>query len=517
MPYQVQETDSLSRSANVTIPNAEFEQTVAKELRKLSKRVKVRGFRKGKTPLNVMRKQYGPAVQQDVVENLVRKYIDEIVKESDNVIFIDQPNVTSFGVAGTELVFDFIFELRPDLDPIGYLGMEVGKPKIEVSSDEIEKQIELLRDQMAVLEPIEKRTKIEEGDVVTFDFKAVDDDEALKEFNGKDAQVIIGDERTSKGINKALKGAKFDTTVIAQIDATEDFPVEIDAETFELELKISAVKKRVLPEVDDDFAVETGADVKTVAELKTKIEESLEEQKEHSASHIAQDDLMDKLLDQNKIDLPPKFLEQQVANGIQNKFQQMQQQGQNFADFDFEAFQDDVREESEERLRAEFLLLAIADKESLKLENEDIQKYYVHQARHAGVTPQQFAQYIQQDPNRQQGMAVSALLEKTLNHLLAEATLKEVKWPDPAEEAAKKAKKKKAKKKAAPKKAAPKAAAKKAAPKKAAKAEEKSSDAVDLNALKAAELKALCKENDLKQSGKKAELIERLKEAGVGQ
>ncbi len=507
MPYQVQETDALSRFANVNIPNDEFEKTVVRELRKLSKRVKVRGFRKGKIPINVMRKQYGNAVQQDVVENLVRKYVDEIVQDAENVIFIDRPNVTSFGVAGSELVFDFHFELRPALDPVGYLGMEVGKPKVEVSDKDIDTQIELLRDQMAVLEPIETRSKIEEGDVVTFDFKAVDDDEALKDFNGKDAQVIIGDERTSKGINKALKGAKFETTVVAKIDATEDFPVEIDAETFDLELTISAVKKRVLPELNDDFAAETGAEVKTLTELKTKIEESLAEQKEHSAAHIAQDDLMDKLLEQNQFELPPKFLEQQVQHGVQNRFQQMQQQGQDFTDFDFDTFQEDIREESVERLRAEFLLLAIADKEGLKLENEDIQKYYVHQARHAGVTPQQFAQYIQQDPNRQQGMAVSALLEKTLNHLLGEATLKEVKWPDPEE---KKVTKKKPKKKAAPKAEKAKKADE---PKKSESKKEALSESVDLDSMKAADLKALCKEKGLKISGKKADLIERLKEA----
>lgn len=530
MPYDVAETGSLTRKASVSIPHEEYQKDVDKALRKLAGRVKIRGFRKGKVPMDVLRQRYTDAVQQEVMQDVVNRYVDTIVKDAENVLFIDQPRVTRFNENGVGLAFEVAFELRPMVDPIGYLGVTIERPRIEVDPADIDKELEALREQFSSLEPIELRTTIKDGDVVTFDFEAVDkDDEELAKFKGEDAQLTLGDGKALAGMEEALRGAAFDATVTASITIPENYQVEnLRGRTFDVELRIKSVKQRVLPELDDEFAADTG-EAQTLLELRGKIRERLAHQQEHSAGHFAENDLMERLLDQNDFDLPPLFVRQQIDNKINQQLRQLQQQGLDLKNLNLNY--DDIREglryETEEQLRAEFLLIAIAEKEQLQVTDEDMNRFFTHQAMHANATPEQVKRFYQQDRNRWQQAAGSALLEKTITFLLDKADVKEIDWPSEEEQQARaEARKERVGGKApkAEKPAKPKAEKKSKSAKKAEAAAEEApaaaaEPAVDpaeaFASMKVDELKELLKQNDLPVTGKKAELIDRLVEAGV--
>lgn len=526
MPYNVEETGQLSRKAEVVVPRDEYQKNVETELRKLSGRVKVRGFRKGKIPMGVLKQRYGDAVQRDVVDALVNRYVDEILQKEEDVLFVSRPEVTKFDEDGVGLEFRVEFEIRPPIDPIGYLGVSVEKPRVEVESDAIDKELESLRKQFATLEPIPLRQTIKEGDVVTFDFAAVSDDPELAEFKGEDAQLTIGEGTAMPGIEDALIGAKFDATVRTKITPDENFPIEsAQGKEIELDITIKSVKQRVLPELDDDFARDTG-EAETLLELRQKIRESLAHNKEHEAGHLAEGNLIERLLDQNDFEIPPLFLRQQIDNNIRRQLNQLAQQGINPDELglDLDKIREDLREETEEQIKAEFLLMAIAEKEKLEVGEQDLQNFFMHQAMHSGVTPEQLVRWYRQDRSRMQQAAGSALLEKTVNYLLEEADIKEVDWPTP-EEQEKKAEERKAKKAAAPKKEKPakekkekkaKEAKAEAAPAKEEAPKATAADATEaFEAMTVDELKELCRANDLKVGGKKSELVERLVEAGV--
>lgn len=528
MPYDVADTGSLTRTASVRIPNEEYQQDVDKALRKLAGRVKIRGFRKGKVPMGVLRQKYGDSVQQDVIQSLVDTYVNKIVSEAENVLFIDQPRVTKFQENDVALEFEVAFEVRPDVDPIGYLGIAVEKPKIEVDTADLDAELEKMRQKFSTLEPIELRTSITEGDVVTFDFEALnrEDDEAIADFEGTDAQVTIGEGNALPGMEDALIGAAFDATVTATVTPGSNYQVEkLRDKSFDVELRIKSVKQRILPALDDEFAADTG-EAETLLELRGKVREQLAHKQEHAAGHYAENDMMERLLDQNNFELPPLFVRQQIDNKINQQLQQLGQQGIDIKDLnlDVDGIREQLRDETEDQLRAEFLLLAVAQKENLQVTDEDMTNFFQHQSMHMNAPADQIRRFYQQDRQRWQQAAGSALLEKTVNYLLAEADIKEIEWPSEEEQQAKadarakkveakKAKadaKKPAKAKAESKKDAP---AEDAEPKAAAPA---SADAAEaLEAMKVDELKDLLREHDLPVSGKKVELIERLVEAGV--
>ena len=524
MPYDVEKTGSLTHTASVSIPNDEYQQDVDKALRKLAGRVKIRGFRKGKVPMHVLRQKYAESVQQDVIKDLVNRYVDKIVSEATNVLFIDQPKVTKFQENGVGLAFEVAFEVRLEVDPIGYLGLTVERPKIEVDTAAIDAELERLREQFSSLEPIPMRTTIKKGDVVTFDFNAVDrEDPSLSDFEGTDAQITIGEANALPGMEEAMIGAAFNATVTAKVAPGDNYQVEaLRGKTFDVELRVKSVKQRVLPTLDDEFAADTG-EAQTLLELRTKVRQQLAHQQEHSAGHFAENDMMERLLSQNDFELPPLFVRQQIDNKINQQLRQLTDKKIDLTtlNLDVASIREELRGETEDQLRAEFLLLAIAEKERLQVADEDMNDFFKHQAMHMNATPEQIKRFYQQDRNRWQQAAGSALLEKTVNFLLEKADIKEIEWPS-EEEIQKRAEDRKAKAAKAAEKVTSKAKAKaEKKPKPAKKAASAAADepAVDaeaqFNEMKVAELKDLLKANDLAQTGKKAELVERLIEAGV--
>lgn len=422
MPYQVEETGALSRLAKVVVPAEDFRRDFNKALKSLSSRVKLSGFRKGKIPLSVMKRNYGQSVMPDVVDGLLRSHIDTILNEAERVIYLGRAEVSQLPSDSKPMEFSVEFELRPEIDPIGYMGVEVERPSTAVSDEEVDEQLEALRTQHATLDPIEGRETIESGDVVEFDYKALGEGEELEQFNAENVQVEVGAGEALPGIEAALEGAAFGATVTATVQLGEGFPIESLRDTdVELELAIKSVKKRNLPELDDEFAVDTGMG-ETLAELRESVRGQIEAAKAHTARHVAEENLVEALLASNTFELPPKFVAEQVDGALEEQRQRAATSGQ---PFDEEA----ARERRVEQIRAEFLLMSIAEAEELKVEDADLKDYFAHQAQHAGVPVEMFERYMRQDGDRLRQAAASALLEKTLTHLIDKASIVETEWP----------------------------------------------------------------------------------------
>src|SRR5690554_6940153 len=438
MPYEVEETGNLTRLVTVTVPADERKSRVNKELKKLAKTVKIRGFRKGAVPFGEVKKRYGFEVDRDIVENLVRENLNKIVEESEQtVLHLGSPE---FGDAAADDEGDITFtvdvEVRGDVDPVGYLGLKLQKEKIEITSEDVDARLEQLRDRYATLEPIAFRETIAEGDVVTFDYEAqgADENPELANFKGQGGQLEIGVEGSAiSGLQEGLVGLAFDATKVIEVSPDENFGIpSLAGEKIALEVTVTEVKHKVLPELDDEFAKDTGQG-ETLLELRAKLREELEKGQEHDAMHALQSQVLEKLLAQNEVELPPKFVQEQIDNERNQRLKALQQaiqQGMNPATLgidlatyaDPEAF----RPEVEELIRVEFLLSAIFQKEGLEIEQADLMATVEHQAMHQRVQPQQFLQQLLKDPNGMAQIQQLAMLEKTRIFLVEKAEVEEV-------------------------------------------------------------------------------------------
>lgn len=435
MPHEIEETGPLTRKAVVTVPNDEFRSRINDALRELKGQVDISGFREGKVPMSVLRSRYADRVQPEVIENLIREHIEAIAEQyPDRLIHLGQTDVTNFPDEDNPLEFEVDLELKPDLDPVGYLGLEVEKPEPEVSDEEVDERLEELREEYARIEPIELRNTVQEGDIVTFDFEPVDtEDERLDDFTGQDVEAEIGTGQVLPEIEQGLEGAELNTTLQIDIDADENFPIEeLRGQEIPLNINIKSVKQKVLPRLDDEFAKDTG-EAETLLELRSQVREELKEEKQHRAEHLAMENLVDELLAQNEVPIPPNFLEEQVDDEIERREQMFEQQGIDPAAIgaDTEEFRDETREELRQNLKQEFLLMAIAEKEEFDVEEEDIDAFLEHQASHdERFSADQLKQFMRQNEEQWQNVQYQALMEKTKSFLLEEAELVEAPWPD---------------------------------------------------------------------------------------
>lgn len=432
MAFEVEETGELTRTANITVPAEEYEKKVNAALRKLSSRVKVKGFRKGKIPLPVMRQRYGASVTQDVVQELVNEQVTAVLDGMGSILHLDTPTVTEIPEEGKgELKVTLKVELRPEIDPIGYLGLEVEQPIVEIADDEIDEELEQLQDQHSTLEPVVLREIIAEGDIVTVDFKALSEHEELKDMKGDDIQFKVGSGQVLPGIDSAVTGAAFDATVEGEVELGDDFPTEeLRGEAVKLELKIKKVEREVLPALDDDFAQKTG-DGETLLELRSNIRKRLTEAREKEARKMATANMMDRLLEQNEFSLPPLFLEEQVEDAAKRRLQMLAQQGINPEQFGIttDAIRDDIREEVDRQVRSELLLVEIARKEKVEVKEEDLTAYVEQISAEMGVPVQQYMAYARRNNDMLRQIQATVLLDKTRARLLNDATIKEVPWP----------------------------------------------------------------------------------------
>lgn len=440
MPYELEETGALERVASVTVPSETFRRSYNKALKQLSKRVRIPGFRKGKIPLSVMKRNYGDAVIRDVIEEIVDEQIKSLLDDVDGVIFLGQPQVTSIPAGDEDMHFTVDFELRPSIDPIGYMGVEVGKPAVEIDDEAVDERIEALRKEHATLQPIAIREEIAEGDSVTLDFKALGDDEELDQLAGEGVTVVVGSGQALPGIEDALIGQAFDAVINTTIQIEDNFPIEsLRDRDVELELVVKSVKKEVLPEVDDEFALDTGMG-KTLIEMRTNIREELAEDLNARANGIARDNLLDALIAQNDFELPPKFLEQQTRQAVQMQLEQLMQQGIDFRQLGInpEDMVGNMKDSQAKQIKRDFLLMAIADTEDVEVEQDDVNAAISREAAGYNVDDNTYRNFLQSDRDRYMQFVGSVRLEKTIDLLLSEASFVDVDWPEdaPALEAA---------------------------------------------------------------------------------
>ena len=437
MAFDIEETGEWTRTATVTVPQEEFEKRITAQLRELRKEVDLDGFRKGQVPMDVMRQRYGQSVTREAVEELVNDKVNELIQDLGNVLYLDQPQITGTpGPDSETLSFTVDLELRPDLDPVGYLGMAVDKPKVEVSDEALEQEMEALRRQHAEMKPVALRETIATGDFVTLDFEALSDHPELEDMAGDDVQIEVGAGQALPGIESALEGQDLNATVESDIELGENFPVEeLRGEEVPIRLNVKKVEQQVLPQVDDDFAAQTGQG-ETLLELRSNMRERIAEQRDEQASQEAIKNLLGTLKEQNEFSLPPKFVDQQVEKAAERQLQMLQQQGLNPADLglDVEDLKDDMRDQVTEQIKDEFLLMEIAQKEKIEVNEEDLRGHFQQQADQMGVPLQQFMGFVQQQPDVVQQAQAQVLLDKTKDRLLSEAEINEVEWPTPEQD-----------------------------------------------------------------------------------
>lgn len=386
------------REISVEIPAETVSHELESFVARYQKMARVPGFRRGKTPASLVRRRFADELKQEVVESLVPKYFREEVQKL-GFTPISQPRISDFHFEdGDPLRFKAVFEVMPNIDVAPYSDLKAEKGDVSVNEDEVERELEALRENQATYNPVEEERGLQDGDFAQASFTGTpiekresglvdpsgnpitSGQQPIKSTSSQpvhmdDVLVDIGGANTVREFTENLRGAKSGeerTFIITYPEDAQD--KRLAGKTLEYKVQIKGIKKKQIPELNDDFAKELGQ-FTSLADLRTKIREQLEAQKRHEIEHTAKDKLVHELVSRNHFPVPETLIDQQVTSRLERGFRALAAQGMRPEDMrkmDFGRLRQAQREAAVREVKASLILEKIADKENIQASDAEL-------------------------------------------------------------------------------------------------------------------------------------------------
>ena len=390
------ETLSPTRAKlTVEVPFEELKPSLDAAYKKIAQQINVPGFRKGKVPPTVIDRQVGrgAVLDQAINDVLPQKYVEAL--QANSLEPVAQPQIEVTRLEDNEaLEFTAEVEVKPEITLPDYDGIEAQVDDIELTDVDVEEQVQALRERFATLLDVERAA--DDGDFVVMDLKATQDGEVVEgaEVTGMSYQVGRGG--MLDGLDEALAGmsAGDEKTFTSQLVGGD-----LVGQDVEIAVAVSQVQQQELPEVDDEFA-QLASEFDTAGELQDDVRERLGRGKRLEQAAAARDAVLEVLLEKVEVPLPEQLvaeeltarrssIEQQLANAGIAMDAYLEDEGQTI-----EEFEADLERRVRDAVAAQFILDAIAKKEELGVDQNELSQHLVRRAQQSGQDPQEFANHM---------------------------------------------------------------------------------------------------------------------------
>ena len=427
MQVSVEDVSGLTKRMNIVLPQDYVARALETAYDKLKNEVNLKGFRKGKIPRQVLEKNYGSKVEYDVADKMIQDtYFDAL--EKVNIDAVVHPEIRDYKYeTDGSFAYQAEVDVRPLFELADYKGLEVEQPEPVVSDAEIDEELATLRRQMAPLKGVEGRG-IVEGDIAIIDFEGFHNGEPMKQVRGDNYSVDVGSGRNGKEFEARLVGLAKDQEATQEVDFPAGFSNPLLAgKKVEFRITVKDVKERLLPALDDEFAKEVGEEFKTLDDLKQQIRDKKMKIKTDGQRGDLTDRLMAKLLENHPFEVPPRLVAYEIDVLIKELESNLDRQGMTLetAGLSREKLIEQYKEAAEKRVRGDFVLKKIAEKEEIKLENEDIEKGFKRIADQYNMPVADVKKFFQ-SRNELLPFMSELLSEKILSFLIEHATIKSV-------------------------------------------------------------------------------------------
>lgn len=385
------------KSLSVEIPPDIVEAEIERAASRYGKTAKVPGFRPGKVPTHVVRQRFKDAILHDVVHEMVPRAIDDALREKA-LEPIDTPDVTDVVIdEGKPLSFTATFDTLPAIDPGSYEGVALQRKPAVLEVGEVERTLSRLRQRAARYEPVEDRAS-ELGDTLLVDVVRTPRQKLIvmpgeatpeaKPESMENVSIELGSPANPPGFDEELVGMKggeersFDTTYPAEF-AIE----ELRNQTVGYHVTLKAIRKRVVPPLDDELAKELG--LESLDDLRSRVKQDLDAEAQAESERQLRSDLLKELSSRVSIALPASMVDREIDRRLEEFVGRLMQQGVDpmKAGIDWRQFRDEQRGPAEDTVRAALLLDEIARRESIGVTDEDVQQEIAAYAAQSGREP----------------------------------------------------------------------------------------------------------------------------------
>jgi trigger factor len=426
MQVKIEELSPVEKKVSVEIPWPYVAQKLDESYRDLSRGVALKGFRKGKVPRPILERMFGRQVEQEVVKQLVQEsFVAAATK--NNIQPVAEPIVDDAHLhKGQSFHYSARVEVRSEVAPKDYEGVEVGKRKPHVTDEMIDRSLAHKREELTEFKVIEGRADmvLNPTDVVVFGFKGTVGD---KPFEKDGIMVDLSDSEREPipGIAKALAGVPLNANdhEVKYTIAADDPRKELAGQPVALKISIKEAREKQMPALDDEFAKDTG-EADTLAELREKLQARLLKEDEDQIHNELRQEIVKEVLKRNPFVVAPALVERQLDVMVQRAKIGMAMRGVDVRNMniDEQRLRDDLREQANDEVRAAFLLDAIAEKEKVESTEAELEKKLAEMAAARDKSVPRLKADLQKE-GRLDALRHQIREEKTLDLLLSRAKI----------------------------------------------------------------------------------------------
>lgn len=424
---QVNETlnEGLKRGYNITVTADELEAKVNEKLAEAQPEVEMKGFRKGKVPMALLKKQFGQKVMGEAMQESIDGAMQEHFEKSGDRPAM-QPDVKMANEdwkEGDDVEVTMTYEALPEIPEVDLSSITLEKMVVKADDAAVEEALANLAETAQDFEAREEGAKAEDGDQITFDFLGKVDGEAFEGGAAEDYPLVLGSNSFIPGFEEQLVG------VVAgdEKDVTVSFPEDYQAPHLAgkeavFECKVKEVKKPVAAKVDDELAKKFGAE--DLAALKSQIAERLEAEYAGASRAVMKRGLLDELDKLVSFDLPPSLVEAEAGQIAHQLWHEDNPDVQGHDHPEIETT-DEHKKLAERRVRLGLLLAELGQKAEVQVTDAEMTQAIMNQARQYPGQERQFFEFVQQNQQMQQQMRAPLFEDKVVDHVFEQATLNE--------------------------------------------------------------------------------------------
>jgi trigger factor len=415
----VRNQDPTKREISVEIPAADVARETDAIIQKYQKTMRLPGFRAGHVPASIIKQRFAEDLKSNVAEALIPRYFRKAA-EKQGLIPVSQPQVTDLHIHdGEPLRFKATFEVLPEVPVQGYKELRADKPEITVTDEDVEKALENVREQHATFTSVEGRP-LADGDFAqaSFDGHAKNEEDAgdAKPVHMDEVLIEIGGKNTVPEFTENLRGASAgDERTFDVVYAADSNDNRLAGKTFVYTVKILSIKKKEMPELNDDFAKELG-EFTSVEQVRKQIRDNMEAEKQHTAEREAKDKLVAELLKRNEFPVPESLIERQIDMRLERGLRALAAQGMKMEDMkkmDLPRLRAGQRDQAVTDVKSALLLERVADEEKIEVNEEEVNREIGALAVQAKQTPEAVRARLTEDGG----------LDRIRNRIRSEKTL----------------------------------------------------------------------------------------------
>lgn len=416
MSYTVQEVNGCTKKLAFNFETLDLTKEIKVAVKEKQKTVNLKGFRKGKAPLDMVEKMYGPQIESDALNRFVQGQVFEAINK-EKLRVVGYPSFENVKYDdGKSVSFDALVEIFPEVEIKDISGYSFTKDKVEVSDEDIEKMKQnYLGSKAEMTELADEKAKLANGHFAVFNFQGVKEDGSRPEnMKGEEFLLEIGSGQFIPGFEEGMIGLKKGDKKDIELTFPADYhAADLQNAKVKFEVELLEIKEKKFPELNDELAKEFGYESKD--DFMTKNTESLKSHKERAAMEKLNQEILEKIVADNTFDVPQTMIDQQKEFLMKDLTNTLKQQGFNDQMMNeyFTRWSDDMNQKATFQVRSGLILDTLAKKYNVESTEADIDKKIEETAKSSGLDAAQIRQYYTSDEKLKKNLTYAIREEKT--------------------------------------------------------------------------------------------------------